>query len=162
MRSVDLSPLMRLFLFISLILMLLVQPSRSSEPMMIVRDPSPLEISTSSGPAIFDLEIANTDVERASGLMFRTNFPENRAMLFDFQMARPVGMWMKNTPLPLDMMFVEDNGRIVYIFENTVPQSLSVVGSSTPVRYVLEINAGLVKSKNIRIGDVLRHPLIKN
>ena len=132
----------------------------AGDAMVIAVDPKPLVITTSAGNVPFDLELADTDLERSAGLMFRQDFPKNRAMLFDFGQTRAVSMWMKNTPLPLDMLFVDETGLIVGIALNTTPQSLDVISSPKPVRYVLEIKAGQAKANNIETGDRLFHPLI--
>jgi uncharacterized protein len=133
----------------------------SGDAMIIAVDPSPLVITTSNGSVSYELEIADTDIERSAGLMFRTDLPKNRAMLFNFGQTRPVSMWMKNTPSPLDMLFVDDNGVVVAVAKNTTPQSLNVISSPVPVLYVLEINAGQAAANNIKAGDKLLHPLIK-
>jgi uncharacterized protein len=129
--------------------------------MIIAVDPAPLVISTSNGSVSFELEVADTDEERAAGLMFRTEFPKNRAMLFNFGQTRAVSMWMKNTPLPLDMLFVDQTGLVAGVAANTTPQSLDVISAPQPVLYVLELNAGQAAANNIKAGDRLVHPLIK-
>ena len=133
----------------------------SGDAMFIAVDPAPLVITTSNGSVSYELEVADTDSERAAGLMFRTDLPQNRAMLFDFGQTRAVSMWMKNTPSPLDMLFVDENGVVVAVARNTTPQSLNVISSPVPVLYVLEINAGQAAINNIKAGDTLLHPLIK-
>ena len=144
----------------ALILSLWVSFAFAGDAMVIAVDPVPLVITTSNGPVSFDMEVANTEIERAAGLMFQQNFPENRAMLFDFQQVRAVSMWMKNTPLPLDMLFVDKAGLVVGVAENTKPQTLDVISSPQPVQYVLEINAGQAAAHGIKAGDRLVHPLI--
>ena len=152
---------MALRIIASLLMSLWAGFAFSSEPMKFAVDPAPLLIQTTRGDVVFNVEIANTDVERAAGLMFRKDFPANRAIMFDFKITRPVSMWMKNTPLPLDMLFADVNGLIVGVSENTIPQSLDVISSPKPVLYVVEINAGQAAVNSIRAGDVLVHPLIK-
>ncbi len=124
-------------------------------------EPISLAIVTGSDRVRYELEVADTDIERAAGLMFRTDFQKNRAMLFDFGQTRAVSMWMKNTSLPLDMLFVDETGLVIGVAANTTPQSLEVVSSPKPVRYVLEINAGQAAENNIKAGAQLTHPLIK-
>jgi uncharacterized protein len=133
----------------------------AGDVMSIAIEPAPLVITTSNGNISYQLEVADTDIERSAGLMFRTDLPKNRAMLFDFGQTRAVSMWMKNTPLPLDMLFVDATGLIVGVAENTTPQSLEVISSPVPVRYVLEINAGQAAANTIETGKKLLHPLIK-
>jgi uncharacterized membrane protein (UPF0127 family) len=124
-------------------------------------DPSPLIIRTENSAISYDVEVADTEVERAAGLMFRQDFPQNRAMLFDFEETRAVSMWMKNTPLPLDMLFVDDTGLIAGVAENTTPHALEVISSPQPVAYVVELNAGQVAANRIKTGDRVLHPAIK-
>ncbi len=129
--------------------------------MKFVVDPEMLVVNIQNGGVIYELEIADTDQERSAGLMFRLDFPKKRAMLFDFGQMRPVSMWMKNTPLPLDMLFVDETGLVIGVAANTTPQSLEVISSPKSVRYVLEINAGQAAENNIKAGAQLTHPLIK-
>ena len=124
-------------------------------------DAENLMVSTENGGVVYEVEIADTDLERSAGLMFRTDFPLNRAMLFDFGQIRAVSMWMKNTPLPLDMLFVDETGLVVGVAENTTPQSLDVISAPQPIRYVLELNAGQVATNRIETGSRLVHPMIK-
>jgi uncharacterized protein len=124
-------------------------------------DPSPLSITTSNANVAYNLEIADTDLERSAGLMFRQDFPKDRAMLFDFGQTRAVAMWMKNTPLPLDMLFVDATGLVVGVAQNTVPQSLDVISAPGPIRYVVELNAGQAAANSIEPGARLVHPAIK-
>jgi uncharacterized protein len=133
----------------------------AGNPMVIAIDPAPLVITTQGTQVAFDVEVADNDLERAAGLMFRVDLPANRAMLFDFGTTRPVSMWMKNTPLPLDMLFLDEAGLVVKVAPSTVPQSLDVISSQQPVRYVVEINAGQAAQNNIKTGDKVAHPLIK-
>jgi uncharacterized membrane protein (UPF0127 family) len=90
----------------------------------------------------FDVELATTPQARAIGLMGRKTLRPHSAMLFDFGSERPVSMWMKNTFVPLDMAFFREDGSLAHIARRTEPQSLRLIGSQYPVRYVLEINAG--------------------
>ena len=122
----------------------------------------PLTIATGAGANLFTVEIADTEELRQRGLMFRQRMPENRGMLFDFGQSRPVGMWMKNTYIPLDMLFIRADGTIAYIAENTVPKSLDVVGVNEPVLAVLELAGGSAKRKGIRTGDTVYHRIFKN
>ncbi|MGL4406732.1 MAG: DUF192 domain-containing protein [Notoacmeibacter sp.] len=133
----------------------------ANEPMTVPIEPVLLVINTQKGKLNYFVEIADTDIERSAGLMFRQDFPSDRAMLFDFGRSRIVSMWMKNTPLPLDMLFVDETGLVVGIAENTKPQSLDVISSPGPVRYVLEINAGEARKKSIQTGDRLVHPFLR-
>lgn len=101
----------------------------------------------------FRVEIADTPEERARGLMFREALPENRGMLFVYGTARTVTMWMKNTYIPLDMVFIGDDGIIAHIRQNAPPRSLDAISSGGPVAYVLELNAGVTRRMKIGKGD---------
>ena len=133
----------------------------AGDALVIAVEPEMLMVSTDNGGVVYEVELADTDTERSAGLMFRQDLPQNRAMLFDFGQTRAVSMWMKNTPLPLDMLFVDEKGLVVAIAENTIPQSLDVISSPQPVRYVLEINAGQAAESSIKKGSQLMHPMIK-
>lgn len=113
----------------------------------------PLTITTGASAAMFSAEVADTDELRERGLMFRHRLPENQAMLFDFGEPRPVSMWMKNTYIPLDMVFVRSDGTIAAIVENAVPKSLETIGVQEPVRGVIELAAGTVKRLGITQQD---------
>jgi uncharacterized protein len=138
---------------------------QAQEPMLLPIDADPLIIAVHSGTKItelsFSVEIADTAEERAQGLMHRTDFPADRAMLFDFGEVRPVAMWMKNTPTALDMLFVAEDGRIVSLAEDTEPFSEAVLASGKPVRFVVELVAGTVAAAMIDVGDKVLHPVIE-
>lgn len=106
----------------------------------------------------FDVEIADEGDERARGLMFRRDMPRRAAMLFDFEESRPVSMWMKNTLLPLDMIFAREDGTVVRVASDTTPLSTEAISSGEPVRYVVEVNAGLAASLGIARGAKLVLP----
>ncbi|MBU4530677.1 MAG: DUF192 domain-containing protein [Hoeflea sp.] len=124
-------------------------------------DSEPLVITTGNGPVSFSVELALTPETRASGLMHRQSMDSDHGMLFRFDQTRQVLMWMKNTPLPLDMLFIDDAGTIVGIAEDTTPFSENVIASPGPVRYVLELNAGTAGRKSISVGDRARHHAIR-
>ncbi|SFL57416.1 hypothetical protein SAMN03159423_2576 [Bradyrhizobium sp. NFR13] len=121
----------------------------------------PLEIVTKSGVRTFSVEIAKTDEERATGLMYRKELADGRGMLFDFNPEQQISMWMKNTFLSLDMIFISGDGRVLRIAENTEPQSLKIISSGGPARAVLEVVAGTAKKYGIAPGDQVVHPLFK-
>ncbi len=113
-----------------------------------------LSIRTAGGKTYqFSVELAVTDAQRSQGLMFRKTMPPDHGMLFDFGEARPVAMWMENTILPLDMLFIQSDGTISHIRENAVPYARDVIDSRGPVKFVLELNAGRTKSLGIKVGD---------
>ncbi len=122
-------------------------------------DTQPLEIITKSGVQVFSVEVMRTDEERAKGLMFRKELPEGRGMLFDFTPEQNVSMWMKNTLIPLDMIFIQSDGRILRIAENTQVESEKIIPSGGAVRGVLEVIAGTAKKLGIKPGDRVGHPL---
>jgi uncharacterized membrane protein (UPF0127 family) len=121
----------------------------------------PLEILTSSGPHDFDVEIARTPLQRETGLMFRRAMSPQYGMLFIFDSERPIAMWMKNTYIPLDMVFVSRAGRVVGIVRNAKPMSEDVIPSVRPVYGVIELNAGVADGIALAVGDRVRHPGFK-
>jgi uncharacterized membrane protein (UPF0127 family) len=118
-----------------------------------------LEIASKTGVHIFSVEVADTDAERSKGLMFRKHLAEGRGMLFDFREEGPVGMWMKNTYISLDMLFIRGDGRILRIATNTEPLSTRIVSSGGPVRAVLEVIAGTARKLGIAPGDRVALPI---
>lgn len=119
----------------------------------------PLEIVTQSGVQFFSVEMATTEEEKTTGLMFRKELPDGKGMLFDFSPEQQVSMWMKNTFISLDMIFIRADGRILRIAENTEPQSTSIISSGGLAKGVLEVAAGTAKKYGIRPGDRVGHPL---
>lgn len=120
---------------------------------------STLEIVTRDGVHVFTVEMARTDEERQKGLMFRKELPEGRGMLFDFKPDQDVAMWMRNTYIPLDMLFINGDGTIRRIAESTEPLSEKTIPSGGPVRGVLEVIGGTTKKLGIKAGDRVAHPL---
>lgn len=110
------------------------------------------------GMARFTVEIADEPEERARGLMFREDLPESHGMLFLFDRVAPVSFWMRNTPLPLDLIFLRADGTVRRVTEDAVPFSDASMPSGGPVRAVLEINAGLAERFGIEEGSEMRHP----
>jgi uncharacterized membrane protein (UPF0127 family) len=119
----------------------------------------PLEIVTKSGVQVFSVEIATTEQEKETGLMYRKELADGRGMLFDFSPEQQVSMWMKNTFISLDMIFIRADGRILRIAENTEPQSTAIIASQGLVKGVLEVIAGTAKKYGIAPGDRVGHPL---
>jgi uncharacterized protein len=130
----------------------------SAGPLSAV-DLQPLEIVSKTGVHTFAVEMALTPEEQAKGLMFRRELPEGQGMLFDFQHEQPATFWMKNTYVPLDMIFIRADGTILRIAENTVPLSEALVPSGGPVRAVLEVVAGTARRLGIAPGDRVAHPI---
>lgn len=109
----------------------------------------------------FSVEIANTDNERANGLMFRESMPNKNGMLFVFDQSGPVSFWMRNTIIPLDMLFIDDHGVITKIHPNAIPYDETPIHGGQNVKMVLEINAGLAKRYRIDVGAQVQHPLVQ-
>jgi len=119
----------------------------------------PLEIVTRNGVQVFSVEMATTEEEKQTGLMYRKELADGKGMLFDFKPEQEVSMWMKNTYVSLDMIFIRADGRILRIAENTEPLSTKIISSQGPARAVLEVVAGTAQQYGIRPGDRVGHPL---
>jgi uncharacterized protein len=124
-------------------------------------DVQTLEIASKSGVHPFAVEVAVDDEERAHGLMFRKELPEGRGMLFDFKHDQEVAMWMENTYVSLDMIFIRGDGRILRIAESTETESDKIIPSGGPVRAVLEVVAGTAKKFGIAPGDRVASPIFR-
>lgn len=110
---------------------------------------------------VFQVEVMRTPEQRARGLMHRNYMPADRGMLFDFQRVEPVAMWMQNTFISLDMLFIRADGTIARIAERTEPLSTRTIPSGEAVLSVLEINGGVSESLGIKAGDRVEHALFK-
>lgn len=155
----------RLKLILTVILFSLISafPALAQEnaPMHLPIDPVMLTINTARGDVPFSVEIADEEEERQRGLMFRTDLKDNSAMLFVFDRTRLVTMWMENTPSALDMLFLNESGRITAIRQNAVPFSRDTISSGGPVKFVVEVKAGTAQRLGLRVGDKVRHPAIE-
>lgn len=151
---------MRFWNIISLALLLLF-PGVSPGGLLYGAELQNLEIVTKSGVRSFAVELAVTDAELSRGLMFRTELPEGRGMLFDFKSDQPISMWMKDTPLSLDMIFIRSDGMVVRIAENTRPLSTQTYNSGTPARGVLEVIGGSARKLGVAPGDRVLHPIFR-
>jgi uncharacterized membrane protein (UPF0127 family) len=120
-----------------------------------------LEIASKSGVHVFTVELAATDAERSHGLMFRKSLPAGHGMLFDFKQDQVVGMWMRNTYVSLDMIFIRADGTIARIAQDTEPLSERVISSGVPVRAVLEVVAGTSRRLGLAPGDRVAHPMFR-
>ena len=118
----------------------------------------PLSIATAHGRRRFRVELAQTPAEQERGLMFRTAVPKGTGMLFPMAPPRPASFWMKNTLVPLDMLFIRADGTIARIAANATPQSLDLVRSGEPVAAVLELAGGAAAKERIAEGDRVRWP----
>ena len=120
-----------------------------------------LELRTASGATAIAVEIAATEASREHGLMNRRFLPPGRGMLFEFEREEPVEFWMKDTLIPLDMIFIAHDGRIVRIAENAQPLSQALVASGAPCDAVLELNGGAAAGLGLKVGDTVRHAFFK-
>lgn len=142
---------MALFVFFSLSL-----PARAETSF----ETGKLSLVTTTGKRLeFEVEWALTAEQRARGLMERDSLADNAGMLFDFGETRMVTMWMANTPLSLDMVFIDESGLVVRVAEKTTPFSEAIVGSGKPVRYALEIRGGRAAELGLTSGAQLVLPL---
>jgi len=123
---------------------------------------SALTIVSATGPHRFTVEVAETPGQMEQGLMFRKTMAPDAGMLFDYKTPTLATMWMRNTLIPLDMLFVDAQGRIVNIQERAVPQSLDVIAAAAPVRAVIELNGGTAARLGIAPGDRVQHPIFGN
>ncbi len=117
-----------------------------------------LEIETKSGKHRFAIELALTSEQQAQGLMYRQRLAPDAGMLFLYNAEQPIAMWMANTFVPLDMLFIGGDGRIRHIAERTVPHSTAVIGSGGPALAVLEVNGGTASRLGIGVGDRVLYP----
>ena len=120
-----------------------------------------LEIVSKAGVHTFEVELATTEAEREKGLMFRKSLPEGHGMLFDFHQEQEVAFWMQNTYIPLDMIFIQADGRILRIAENTTPLSTKLVPSNGLVLAVLEVLGGTAQKLGIAAGDKVAFPIFR-
>ena len=123
---------------------------------------SELTLISATGPHRFKVELAKTPAQMTQGLMFRTSLAPDAGMLFEYQQPTAATMWMRNTLIPLDMLFVDAQGRIVNIHERAVPQSLELIAAAEPVRAVIELNGGTAARLGIEPGDRVVHPIFGN
>jgi uncharacterized membrane protein (UPF0127 family) len=115
--------------------------------------PTAVVHGTERAPVSVQLEVANTPADRERGLMYRRSLPENGGMLFIFPEETDLSFWMKNTLIPLDMLFIARDGRIVGIHPDAVPLSLAPISVGAPSAYVLEVNGGWAARHGVRAGD---------
>jgi uncharacterized protein len=118
-------------------------------------------VETASGEHVFQVEVVREERERNRGLMFRQDLAPDRGMLFDYDPPQEVAFWMKNTYIPLDIIFIDASGRIIRVAEMTTPLSLERIPSGGLTRGVLEIKGGLASKLGIKAGDRVRHALFE-
>ena len=127
--------------------------------MMLPVDSAPLVFETDAGEQEFSIEIADDERVRSAGLMFRTSMSDRHGMLFVFQDTRDASFWMKNTPMPLDLVFIGEDGVVKAVLQGE-PFSTAPISPNAPVRFVLELKAGTAQKAGIADGDRVRHPRI--
>ena len=120
---------------------------------------SKLVIATAAGRHTFTVELAANPQDRARGLMYGRSLAPDAGMLFDYGTPVRIAMWMKNTYIPLDMIFISADGTISHIAQRTVPHSLATIEGPAPARAVLELNGGSAARLGIRVGDRVLHPV---
>ena len=119
-----------------------------------------IDIRTPAGVSTYSIEIADDAAERAQGLMFRESMARDHGMYFVYPTGREVAFWMKNTPLPLDIIYINERGIICSIAADTTPYSEKALPSGCAAQTVLELNAGEAKAAGIRVGAPVRHPAV--
>jgi len=137
-------------------------PGHAAEPQLQQFATADLVIVSAGGPHRFTVELAATPAQMEQGLMFRQALAPDAGMLFDFKRPTLATMWMRNTLIPLDMLFVDGHGRIVNIRDRAVPQSDDVIAAAAPVRAVIELSGGAVERLGIKPGDRVLYPIFGN
>lgn len=122
--------------------------------------PDHIDIKNNGAAVRFAVEVVDTPEGRSQGLMHRESMPMFSGMLFVYPREMPVAFWMRNTLIPLDMIFIDDDGNVINIHENAIPLDETSIPSTAPVKYVLEINGGLSERLKLTAGAVVRHPAI--
>ena len=147
-------------ILLSMIVLLAAPVAARSEP--VTFGASRLEVVSEGGwRHPFTVEMAVTPDQLAQGLMFRRDLPAGTGMLFDFGSPRQVAMWMKNTLIPLDMLFMDRTGRVIHVEQYAVPGSLEPRGPSGLVLGVLELPAGTARRLGLKPGDRVAHPMFE-
>jgi uncharacterized protein len=154
MRDYDAAPGCARAFRLLVVLALLAHAGRAA-----AQNVEPLAIESAEQRYEFQVEVAATPAERSRGLMYRRQLADDHGMLFDFGSSGPASMWMRNTYIPLDMLFIEPDGRIRKIAAETEPLSEGVISSDGPVRAVLELRGGIAGELGIEPGDQIIHPL---
>ena len=148
---------MKRFLAFGLAAIVLAVPAALAE-----LETGPLTITSGDSTHAFTVELANDPEEITTGLMNRESMDADAGMLFDFGQPREASMWMKNTLIPLDMLFIDPAGRVIAIARNAVPGSLRTISPGVPVKGVLELNGGRAAELGIEPGDEVHHPIFGN
>ncbi len=146
--------------FLSALLLLLPLQGSAQTGQLLEFERSELQITTADETYTFAIELALTPEQQSQGLMFRQSMAADAGMLFVQNNEGIRNFWMRNTFIPLDMLFIKADGTIAHIAERTVPQSLETVSSRVPVQAVLELNGGTARRLGIKVGDKVTHPLL--
>lgn len=137
----------------------LVMPVAAKSPSFEL---SLLQIETTSGIYKYTVELAENARQKSYGLQFREKLEPGTGMLFNFKRNSVINMWMKNTLISLDMIFILENGRIQYVAEGTTPKSLNIVTSGQKAWAVLEVAAGTASRLGLKAGDLVKHDIFAN
>jgi uncharacterized protein len=151
--------LMRRGLLVLPVLLAMLLSGRAGDAQSQSNAAAVLIIVSASGPHSFNVELAETPAQMEQGLMFRRELAPDAGMLFDFKQPTMATMWMRNTLIPLDMLFVDAQGRIVNIHERAVPQSDAIIAAAAPARAVIELNGGTAARLDIKPGDRVLFPI---
>lgn len=149
-------------LFAALVLVMLAPAAPSfadGRPMVLPTDPAPLTIGSGKGGRSFSIEIADDPEEEERGLMFRRTMGDWHGMLFVLDQIEVAAFWMKNTPMPLDLVFIGADGKVRAIRQGK-PYSTDIISPDVAVRFVLELKAGMAAKAGIGVGTRLHHPAI--
>lgn len=139
-----------------------IAPTVAQQASEVQFDISSLVVETQEKDISFTIEVADSVEETSQGLMFRENLADDAGMLFDFGAPREPNMWMKNTLIPLDMLFIDEEGMIVAIAAKARPHSERRISPGVPVKGVLEIRGGLSEELGVKPGDTVRHAIFGN
>lgn len=153
---------MRLSSLLPLVVLAALAAGAAQAEPLILLPTEKIVIDSKTGPRAFIVEIAADAKSQQRGLMYRSHMDAGSGMLFDFHVPQYVNFWMENTLIPLDMLFVRQNGTIANIRENAVPFSRDNIPSADEVRLVIEINGGLAKSLGIAAGETVHAPELHN
>ena len=148
--------------FVGLMALALLWPGLALADSAPLSKIEPVTVATETGVTLFTVEMADTPDMQQRGLMFRQRLPEDRGMLFDFGEPRRVAMWMKNTLISLDMIFIRADGTVAGIARRTTPGSLDTLGVAEPVKAVLEVAGGVSDKIGLKPGDTVYHRIFSN
>jgi uncharacterized protein len=146
-------------ILILVVLLAAAVPLGAAEPQLQQFATARLTIVSADGRHDFTVELAETPAQQEQGLMFRQSLAPDAGMLFDFKQPTVATMWMRNTLIPLDMLFVDQHGRIVNIAQRAVPESDATIAAAAPVRAVIELNGGTAERLGIEPGDRVLYPI---